>query len=147
MAVTESSWNGRPLSYWIEALQHPDDETRWQAVDAVRHVADPSKAIKLCVATMRRDPYWRARALAAHALYDMACEGESRPLLHAAIPELAEALRDESNEVRLNAVYTLELLGSGAIAAISALREAAEDADDEFRRAAKDALAAIPGGV
>ena len=108
---------------------------------------NPLEAIKLCVAAMRRDPYWRARALAAHALYDMAWEGELRPILYAAIPELAEALRDESNEVRLNAVYTLELLASGASTAIPALREAAEDADDEFRRAAKDALAAIPGGT
>ena len=86
---------------------------------------------------MRRDQYWRARALAAHALYDMAWDNESRPLLHEVIPELTEALKDESKQVRLNVAHTLELLGSEAIAAIPALCEAAEDADDDFRRAAE----------
>jgi HEAT repeat protein len=147
VADAGSFWNGRPLSCWIERLQDRDDETRWRAVDAVRHLASPSVAITLCAAVMRRDRYWRARALAAHALYDIAWDGESRRLLHAVIPELAEALRDESDQVRLNVAYTLELLGSVASAAIPALREATEGADDELRRAVTDALAAISGGV
>src|SRR4051794_12656756 len=111
MTDTEPSWDGRPVSQWVELLAHPEDETRWRAVDAIRHVVPPSQSIRLLINTLRRDGYWRARALAAHALYDMAGDEVVRPHLRDTIGPLAESLSDASPDVRLNAAYTLEALG------------------------------------
>src|SRR4051812_22130054 len=89
MTDTEPSWNGRPASHWIEMLSHPEDEMRWRAVDALRHIAPPSESSRFLLDTLRRDSYWRARALAAHALYDMADDAENRLLMREAIGPLA----------------------------------------------------------
>jgi HEAT repeat protein len=93
MEHTNNLWKGRPLEYWIETLQDPDDEARWGAIDALRHIADPSQSIPLFVRFLS-DRYWRARALAVHALYDMAFEVEFVSLLSQAVTPLANALSD-----------------------------------------------------
>jgi HEAT repeat protein len=140
------SWNGQPLSYWLDALGAADGEKRWQAVDALRHIADPMETVPLFIAALQHDSFWRTRALAAHALYDMAFDAELRPLLHPVALQIAGALKDESPHVRLNAAFALETLGPGAKEAIPALREAADNGDDELRRAANAALVGIAGG-
>ena len=42
-------WDGLPLGYWIQALEDPEDEARWRAIDALRHIAHPSQTISLGV--------------------------------------------------------------------------------------------------
>jgi HEAT repeat protein len=145
MTNIEPSWDGRPASRWIEMLAHPEDEKRWRAVDALRHIAPPSESIRLLLDALQRDGYWRARALAAHALHDMAVDAENRSLLREAIGPLAEALSDSSSHVRLNAAYALESLGPEATAAVLALQVALGHDDEALRAAARDALEAIRG--
>ncbi len=146
MADDAELWNGHTASHWIEMLDHPDGEVRWQAIDALRHIAKPEQTVPLFTTALRRDSDWHVRALAAHAVYDLAFEEDLRPLLREAVIPLAEALKDKSPDVALNAVHALELLGSAASAAIPALREALDQGDDRLRAAAHDALTAISGG-
>jgi HEAT repeat protein len=142
MENTGVLWDGQPLEYWLRTLHDPDDEARWRAIDALRHIAHPSQTIALFTVALN-DRYWRARALAAHALYDLAHEDEMVPLLLQAVIPLANALLDVSTDVGLNAAYTLELLGSTAAAALPQLREAAKLGDDQLRKAASDAISNI----
>jgi HEAT repeat protein len=142
MENTDPLWEGRPLEYWVEALHHPDGETRWTAIDALRHLAHPSEAVPLLTEALT-DRYWRVRALAAHALYDMAHEKSTAQLLLQAVIPLGNVLSDESSDVGLNAAYALELLGAGARAALPQLREAAKLGNDQLRKAASDAIIKI----
>jgi HEAT repeat protein len=133
-------WDGQPLEYWVQTLQEGDDEARCRAIDALRHIADPSQSVTLFIGALN-DRYWRARALAAHALFDLAFDEEFVPLLLPVVIPLADALSDECSDVSLNAAYTLELLGPAATAAIPQLREAAMLGGDELRKAAAAAIA------
>jgi HEAT repeat protein len=146
MADEADLWNGHAASHWIEMLDHPAGEVRWQAIDALRHIARPEQTVPLFAMALRRDSYWRVRALAVHAVYDLAFEEDLRPILRQAVIPLADALWDKSSHVSLHAAHALELLGSAALAAIPALREAIYQGDDELRAAAHDALVAISGG-
>jgi HEAT repeat protein len=139
-------WDGFPLEYWVAELHHPDGEARWRSIDALRHIADPSVAVPLFVSVLK-DPYWRARALAVHSLYDLAFEEEFVPLLSRAVIPLACALTDASSEIRLEAARTLELLGPTARAALPKLEAAAKGGDDELGSAASDAILTISGIV
>jgi HEAT repeat protein len=111
----------------------------------LRHLTRRKRVPSIFAAILQQDSYWRARALAAHALYDMAFDDEFRPLLQGVVLQLAGALQDESSHVRLSAAHTLGVLGPEAGHAISALRKAADNGDDELRRAAVDALATVAG--
>jgi HEAT repeat protein len=146
MADDADLWNGHPASHWIEMLDNPDGEVRWQAIDALRHIARPEQTVSLFATTLRRDSDPHVRALAAHAIYDLAFEEDLRPFLRQAVMPLADALNDEFLHVGLNAAHALGLLGSAASAAIPALRQALNQGDDRLRIAAHDALAAISGG-
>jgi HEAT repeat protein len=132
------------FEHWVQALHGPEDEARSAAVDALRHMGSASETIDLFIEALS-DRYWRVRALAAHALYDMAHDETLVSLLCKSVSPLANALADESLDVALNATYTLELLGPRASAALPQLREAAEHDDERLRRAASDAISsAVP---
>ncbi len=146
MADDAFLWNGHAASHWIEMLDHADGEVRWQAIDVLRHIAMPEQTVPLFATALRRDSYWRVRALAAHAVYDLAFEEDLRHLLREAVIPLAGALKDESPDVALNAAYALGMLGSAASSAIPDLRQALDRGDDRLRSAARDALTAISVG-
>jgi HEAT repeat protein len=139
MSSGRSLQTDESAQHWIERLRHADDEERWRAVDALRHVAHASQFVGLFIAAMR-DSYWPVRALAAHALYDMAHWADATVLLSGAIVPLAEALRDDCTHVSLNAAYTLELLGPIAKEALPQLEEAVKSDHEELRKAAIDAI-------
>lgn len=145
MNLNGKLWNNRPLDHWVEMLRHGDDETRWQAVDAIRHLAHPSDSLHFFLSALG-DSYWPVRALAAHALYDIAHDENAGQLLSEAVEPLANALRDEYLDVGLNAAYTLELLGASAIGALPQLQEALELGGDQLRNAASDAITRIKNG-
>jgi HEAT repeat protein len=109
MADDADLWNGHPASYWIKMLEHPDGTVRWKTIDALRHIARPEQSVPLFATALRRDSDWRVRALAAHAVYDLAFDADLRPLLRQAIIPLADALSDDSSHVRLNAARALGL--------------------------------------
>ena len=138
------TWKYQSIEYWIQGLRDPEDEARWAAVDALRHIGHPSQTTSMFVEALS-DSYWRVRALAAHSLYDMAHNEALIPMLYQAISPLSKALSDVSPEVALNAAYALELLGPRASAALPQLREAAGHDDDRLRRAASDAISSIVG--
>ncbi len=142
MGNTDPLWNGQPTSHWVEMLQHPDGEIRWQAIDALRHNLPPIDTIPLFIEALR-DNYWRTRALAAHALYDLAFDKSLHLLLKQTVIPLVDALEDDSPQVRLNSVHTLELLGPEAKVAVPALNMIIEHGEEELRQAATDAIVAI----
>jgi HEAT repeat protein len=135
-------WDGKPALHWIENLLHPDGDQRLRAVDALRHIARPSQTVPSFLRVLE-DRDWRVRALAVHSFYDMAHDEGVLELLTEAIPALTTALSDECEEVRLNAVYTLELLGPRAKAALPRLSEVFESGNDRLRQATSDAILAL----
>jgi hypothetical protein len=109
----ELSFRGKALDHWLCLRISGEDEARWEAIDAIRHICRPDVSIPLFLDTLHNDSYWRARALAAHALYDLAFESEYRPRLLEILPSLRNALVDSSIEVRENVNNLLELLEQG----------------------------------
>ena len=80
----------------------------------------------------------QVRETAAEVLGDI---GSSRPCI--AVPKLAEALEDESEEVRSRAAEALGTVSQGESTAIPALSAALQDEDERVRRDAILALARI----
>ena len=161
-------WENRPLEHWIETRRHQDGHKRWEAVDAIRHIAAPEISVPYMIDTLRNDSYWRARALAAHAVFDLVAgmnwddppqpdqnERDDATLEHriflqtvfalapTIVIALAEALRDEDHHVRMNAVFALREMGRIATPAIPSLKEALDHQDVELREAAQTALDCI----
>jgi HEAT repeat protein len=145
MEVMESSEDEKRLEDCRRALNDPDSEARWAAIDSLRHVGHPSQTVHIFIASLC-DSSWLVRALAAHALYDVIHDGELGALLDHAVEPLAMALRDEATEVGLNAAYALELLGPRASAVLPRLREVANASADPLRQAVIDAIRSIGGG-
>jgi HEAT repeat protein len=112
----------------------------------LRHIAHPSQTIPLFVGSLN-DSHWRARALAVHALYDIAFDEELVPLLSQAVIPLANALSDSLRDISLEAARTLELIGPTAEAALAQLQDAVNRGDAELRSAASDAILTISGIV
>jgi hypothetical protein len=54
MADDADSWNGHAASHWIEMLDHPNGEVRWQGIDAFRHIAWPEQTVPLFAISVRR---------------------------------------------------------------------------------------------
>lgn len=143
VSVDEIDFHGQPLSHWLTARTSADDETRWKAVDAIRHICTPDVSMPMFLETLQDDRYWRSRALAAHAIYDFAWDAEFRPLVNAAVPALLDSLDDASREVREQVIATFELLGSAANASLEALNSIAKSDDAGLADLARTAIRAI----
>src|SRR5687767_7343161 len=94
--------DGRSARDWVRTLDHPDPETRQQAIAALGSIGDaaPEAVAPLAVIlTDDRDP--DVRSLAALSLFKMA------PACRDAVPALARALRDDEPRVRMNAAHAL----------------------------------------
>lgn len=115
--VNDASFRGRPAEYWLHARLSGDDEARWEAIDAIRHICPPDESVRLFLDTLHTDSYWRARALAAHALYDLALDRSEVARLVAVMPQLLAALNDSSANVREQIAELLEVLDSNDEAA------------------------------
>jgi hypothetical protein len=103
-------FDGKPQEHWLRSRLTGDDETRWKAIDAIRHICVPSVSIPLFFDTLRTDPFWRARALAAHALCDIAYDNPNNAAIVESIPVLVECAADPSFEVREQLEELLKLL-------------------------------------
>ena len=55
MADDADLWNGHAASRWIEMLDHPNGEVRWQAIDALRHIERPEQTVPLFAIALRRN--------------------------------------------------------------------------------------------
>jgi hypothetical protein len=143
MAGDKTEFHGYSEEHWFVTRTTGDDERRWEAVDAIRHICSPSVSIPLLIETLRTDSYWRARALAAHALCDLAYDANSRKLLNPAVEPLIQAMGDESRDVCEQSIATLGLLGQDAAAAIPTLRKIADGGQHDLAAKAKAAISAI----
>jgi hypothetical protein len=143
MSDDEGLFNGRSSDDWLTVRTAGDDESRRKAIDAIRHVIEPKKSMSLFFDTLRNDSYWRARALAAHANYDLAFDQDARSDVLAVLPGLIDALSDPSVQVRQQIIYILELLGTAAAAAVPRLEEIAHESDRETSEAARNAVELI----
>lgn len=112
MSTDDLSFHGQPAGYWLRTRLSGDDEARWEAIDAIRHICAPEDSIPLFLDTLRNDQYWRARALAAHALYDLAIDSPRDPRLIDAMPQLSTAADDSSPEVREQVEEFMALLNA-----------------------------------
>lgn len=110
-----------PTSYWLDRLRSPDDETRWEAVDAIRHVMESPGSVRILLNVAECDAYWRSRALALHGICDYLYSEQSNPDAGTEICKMSVALEadsrisaiaenDENEVVRGNAEELLRLL-------------------------------------
>lgn len=108
-------FHGHPIEYWLEIRLSGEDEERWEAVDAIRHLCSPATSIPLILATLREDPYWRARALAAHAIFDLVIDPSEHDLALTLLPPLDEFANDPSPEVRDQISQTIALIENWSV--------------------------------
>lgn len=112
----------KPIARWLEALQSSDDDIRWEAVDAIRHVMEFPGNLDVLLEVSQRDIDHRCRGLALHAfcdylhneLLDPDAGTETRDaLLARGADHIAAAIaRDDSGDgVRGQAAEMLRLLG------------------------------------
>jgi hypothetical protein len=93
---------GKPVSYWVEALQGPDAQLRKTAVFKLGNVgpADPAALAAVQGALKDRDARVRCEAIAALMKFD--------PGAREAVPALNELRHDRDGRVR---AYAAEALG------------------------------------
>lgn len=92
------------------------------------------------LSTALADQYGLVRAQSAHALGRI---GVANP--GAAVPPLAQALRDRSPGLRYAAAMARGAMGNSAANAVENLRAATQDRDTNVRAAAQEALKMIEG--
>jgi FG-GAP-like repeat/HEAT repeats len=120
-------YDGHSLRYWVEALDSPDAELRYQAIDAVGRIGpDAAEAVPALATILQNAPKRGHRINASLALTKMA------PATRAAVPALAGALNDEEPLVRMNAALALFRLGAEARPAVPALLEALRDKKNQM---------------
>lgn len=137
------SWNLHSPSEWARVLREDaDDEGRWRALDALRHVGKAEETINPFLEALE-DRYWRVRALAAHALYDLILDEDGLVKRAEVIESLTSALGDQCLEVSCIAAYALGALGPAALSSTPRLRQVAEEDPARLREAAAEALSAV----
>ena len=110
MSDQPSLFHRHTLEYWLDKRLSGDDEERWEAIDGIRHLTLPAFGIPLFLETLRNDPYWRARALGAHALFDLVIDHADHDAMVLMLPPLDEFLNDPSEIVREQIEKTISLI-------------------------------------
>jgi len=108
----EPRFNRYPVEYWFNLRMQGNDEERWNAVDAIRHVCEPTISVPLMLDTIKTDSYSRARGLAAHALYDLAVDSPEQ-IPADVYPQLIAAVQDPDPGVRTQVEELLKELNLG----------------------------------
>jgi len=108
----DSTFRGHSFGYWSNLRLNGQDEERWEAIEAIRHICHPDTSIPLFLDTLCNDKYWRARALAAHALYDLVAGPQPAHRVADALPQLRKAAHDPSANVREQVTELLEILAA-----------------------------------
>jgi HEAT repeat protein len=117
----ESFDEGRPLSYWIHALQDKEADKRKQAAFALGRMGPQGEKAVPALAVALKDESEVVRLNASLSLMKIGAEARS------AVPELAEALEDEVDWVRMNAALALSRMGPDAKPVVRALIKAMQD--------------------
>ena len=99
--------HGKPVGYWVEALQNADPSVRAKAVTALGHVgaADPAALAGLIAGVKDRDRNVRSQAVLA--LLNIG------PAAREALPVLEEAQKDRDATIRNYAGKAVERIRGG----------------------------------
>lgn len=108
--MNDITFRGRDIKYWLSARLSGDDETRWNAIDAIRHLCGSERSVPLLLDTLRNDTYSGARGLAAHALFDLAIDRDEGVNWAELMPHLLSAANDPSDGVREQIAEILNVL-------------------------------------
>ena len=108
--MEHSTFRGRDIEHWLCARLSGDDEVRWEAIDAIRHLCGPETSVPLLLDTLLNDGYSRARGLAAHALFDLAMDRVEEVNWMEMMPHLQSAANDPSDGVREQIAELLDVL-------------------------------------
>jgi len=106
----ELTFRGQPASHWLRLVTTGSDDERWEAVDAIRHICGPERSIPVFLDVLSKDRFWKARALAAHALFDMAWDVESRATLREFASRITSLPPDPIADVREQLAEALSVL-------------------------------------
>jgi HEAT repeat protein len=133
------TYQGKPLSTWIEMLNDKDPIRRFPAIKAVGEIGPEAReAIPLLIKTIRESRNRDRRTLVAcnHALLGMDKE---------IVPHMISLLKDDEWEMRRGAAWILGKLGPEAKEAVPALTEALNDSNAAVRTKAEESLKKIRG--
>jgi hypothetical protein len=136
----EVTYQGKPLSAWIEMLEDSNPSTRFSAINAVGKIGPEAReAIPALIETIRQTRNHDKRILLAcnYALLAMGKE---------IVPNMISLLKDDEWEMRRGAAWILGKLGPEAKDAVPALTEALSDSNPAVRTKAAEALKKIKGG-
>jgi HEAT repeat protein len=122
----QNLYEGHPVSYWIKALDTPDDEARVHAIHGLGALGpEAGEAVPALAKIMLESSSRVERLEAALALSKMV------PASRTAVPALAQALEDQEPWIRMNAARTLAQLGAESKPAIPALLKAFKDPSNQ----------------
>jgi HEAT repeat protein len=133
----EVSYQGKPLSAWIEMLNDSDPNRKYAAIKAIGEIGQEAKeAIPILVETIRETRNRDKRILVAcnDALFGMGRE---------IVPHMIRLLKDDNWEMRRGSAWMLGKLGPDAKDAIPALTEALNDPSEAVRMKAAESLKKI----
>jgi HEAT repeat protein len=136
----EVTYQGKPLSAWIEMLEDTNPSTRFSAINAVGKMGPEAReAIPALIETIRQTRNHDKRILLAcnYALLAMGKE---------IVPSMISLLKDDDLEMRRGAAWILGKVGPEAKDAVPALTEALNDSNPAVRTKAAEALKKIKGG-
>ncbi len=111
----EAFWRGKSAAEWKPHLDDADEELRWLAVNAVRHIYAHPEAIPLLQNSLR-DESWRVRALVLHHFLDILAapdrdaELTDAVLFSEVLPDIRRLAEDADPRVREEAVAVLRYL-------------------------------------
>jgi HEAT repeat protein len=135
----EVTYQGKPLSTWIEMLEDTNPSTKLAAINAVGKIGPEAReAIPILVETIRETRNRDKRMLLAcnYALLGM---GEE------IVPSMISLLKDDNWEMRRGSAWMLGKVGPDAKDAIPALTQALDDPNPAVRTKAAEALKKIKG--
>lgn len=174
-AEAEPSYEGKPASYWIQAIGSNDQTVRSEAATALRFLGleatgDERQQLRASVPdllTALKEPDETLRVRAAMALGNIDPAAAIEPMLQAlsdsslnmritaayvlaragrpVVPALVDALKSDDLKVRVGAASALSDIGSEATPAVPALKEALKDPDPRVKLGAALALQRIEG--
>jgi HEAT repeat protein len=136
-----AEYQADPCGWCIKELGNADADVRFNAADILRGLgADAEPAIPALVAGFR-DPDEQVRTQCVFALVDIGYAIKERAA--GAVEALAQALRDQSAEIRSLAAEALGAIGPAARPAKAQLLKARKDRNAEVRESVEKALKSI----
>jgi HEAT repeat protein len=136
----EVTYEGKPLSEWINMLRDEDPTKRFAAIGAVRQIGPEAKeAIPILIETIREVRNNRDRRML------VACNKALLGMGKEIVPHMISLLKDETWEMRRGSAWMLGKLGPDARDAVPALTEALNDPQPAVRAKAAEALKKIKG--